>query len=254
LEVRWIDDRLDAAENARSSGELDDALTLIGAARVHDPDRPRALLLKAEVLYDSGRPDESETVLTGIADLPESLGLLGRIAEDRQDWQSAMEAYSALPEDDPVRTTALERVQIRWRLTMLPSYAQSAMASAELTRSELAVIVVSARPQLETMPGGSIPVMSDIVDHPGQREIITVVRLGLMSADQIGHLFYPDRKVETDAVRKVIRQTRALLGLDPLIWCGEPNVVGSGCTSISSPPRGGDVVSAVLDSVTGADP
>ena len=66
------------------------------------------------------------------------------------------------------------------------------MVAEDLTRGDLAVVLVSVLPRLETLPGGAVPVMSDIVDHPGQREIITVVRLGIMNADRRGHLFYPD--------------------------------------------------------------
>jgi len=89
--------------------------------------------------------------------------------------------------------------------------------------------------------------MSDIVDHPGQREIITVVRLGIMSADRREHRFFPDAPVSIETVQDAIQRTRTLLGLTAPVWCTDSDVVGSGCLSITPPPSGGAVVRAVLD-------
>ena len=80
-----------------------------------------------------------------------------------------------------------------------------------------------------------------------QREIITVVRLGIMSADRREHRFFPDAPVSMETVRDAIQRTRTLLGLTVPVWCTEPDVVGSGCLSITPPPSGGAVVRAVLD-------
>jgi len=165
-----------------------------------------------------------------------------------------MDSYSSLPDDYPDRDSALQRVQIRWRLTLLPNYARTSMATEELTRGDLAVILVSVQPRLETLPGGAVSVMSDIVDHPGQREIITVVRLGIMNADRRGRVFYPNSIADPETVRGAIQRARVQLGLPALVWCTEPDMVGSACTSITSPPNGGTVVNAVLDSTSGADP
>jgi len=99
-----------------------------------------------------------------------------------------------------------------------------------------------------------VPVMSDIVDYPGQREIIVVVRLGIMDADRRGHLFYPERPVTAETVRRATQRARILLGRPPLVWCADQDMVGSGCTSIPSPPNGGAVINAVLDSVPGEGP
>lgn len=96
--------------------------------------------------------------------------------------------------------------------------------------------------------------MSDIVDYPGQREIITVVRLGIMDADRRGHRFSPNRPVTIATVHEAIQRSRALLGRSAPVWCTGEDVVGSGCTSIPSPPSGGAVINAVLDSMSGVDP
>ena len=147
----------------------------------------------------------------------------------------------------------MKRVQTRWRLTLLPAYARTAMSSTELTRGQLAVVIASSQPRLKTLPGGSVPVMSDIVDEPGQREIITVVRLGIMRADRRGHVFRPNEIVDAETAAKAVDRARVLLGLPPCPWCPDLNVVGSDCHSISNPADGDAVVRAMLDSTTGAD-
>lgn len=245
LERRWIDDRLARAEQLAADGRTDAALDQLDRVFELAPERADARLVTAEVLYAAGQSAESLAVLDTLADEPDAVMLKARIAEDRRDWQTAMELYSSLPDDHPNKTEALDRVQILWRMTMLPPHSQAAIASTALTRGELAAALIAAEPRLEALPSGTVPVMSDIVDDPGQREIITVVRLGLMSADQREHRFWPDRPVDADTVRTVVDRARTMVGLPSLSWCGDDDVIGSGCTPMPSPPEGGAVVDAM---------
>jgi tetratricopeptide (TPR) repeat protein len=254
LERGWIDDRIARADRLVGAGEIDAALADIERALALDRERVDALLVKAEALHAGDRIDECLAVLDALGDEPKALLLRGRIAEERERWQEAMEAYSELPADHPERSQRLERAQIRWRMTMLPPYTKDAMSSAELTRGELASVLVATEPRLEALPGGSVPVMSDIVDQRGQREIITVVRLGVMTADEREHSFHPDRKVDASAARRAVDRARALVGLPAVHWCDGPDVIGSGCTPMPSPPSGGAVVDAMLEGVSGAGP
>lgn len=251
LYSRWVDERIERADQFVEDGRLSDAMDQVQAARELDPERQDASLIVAKILLANDRIPEASALLDEIPDLPEATFLQGIIAEDRQDWQSAMELYSSLPADFPDRAEGLIRAQIRWRLDLLPKYARSAMKATELTRADLAVILVSVRPQLETIPGDPVPVMSDIVDDPGQREIITVVRLGIMSADRREHRFFPQSPAALETVRDAIQRTRALLGLPTPVWCKEPDMLGSSCISITPPPSGGAVVQAVLDHASG---
>jgi len=247
LSHRWIDDRIATAVQLVDDGKPDEAMKLIDAARALDPGRQDAVLIEAEILVANGQVPEAETILSEISDFPDAAFLQGKLAEDRHDWQTAMERYSSLPAGYPGRGAALSRTKFQWRLTLLADYARSSMTARELTRGDLAVALVSVQPELETIPGDTVPVMSDIVDHPGQREIITVVRLGIMRADRREHRFFPEKPVDLSTVREAIERTRALLGLTAPVWCSETNVVGSGCISISRPPSGEAVVQAVLD-------
>jgi tetratricopeptide (TPR) repeat protein len=252
LERRWIDDRITEAERLSADGRTADALAELDRVAELAPERTDARLVEADVLYTAGRTAECLAVLETLADEPEAVALRARIAEDRRDWQTAMEFYSSLPDAHPDKRTALERVQILWRMTMLPPHSQTALASTSLTRGQLAAALVAAEPRLEALPGGDVPVMSDIVDDPGQREIITVVRLGLMAADQREHRFWPDRPVDADAVRTVVDRARVMVGLPPLTWCEGDDVVGSDCTPMTSPPTGGAVVNAILTGGSGS--
>jgi len=252
LEQQWITDRIVAADRLFEGGDHDAALAELESANALDPKRRDSILLGAKISFANGRFDEATDLLTKLPEDSDARFLEGQIAESRQNWSAAMESYSNLPEEYPERASALQRAQIQWRLTLLPAYARESMAADQVTRGDLAVVLVSIQPRLETLPGGAVPVMSDIVDHPGQREIITVVRLGIMTADRRGHLFYPKSNASIENIREAIQQSRALLGLAAPIWCSESDVVGSACTAIPSPTSGGSIVNAVLDLASGA--
>ena len=254
LERRWVDERIANAERLFEDGNSEAAMTELLAAKAIDPHRSDSALLEAKIYFSSGQLDKAEARLVDISTQPEAVLLQGQIGEERGDWQSAMEDYSSLPDGYPGRNEALKRAQTRWRMTLLPNYARAAMAADNLTRVDLAVVLVSVLPGLETMPGGAVPVMSDIVDQPGQREIITVVRLGIMTADRRGHLFYPDSEADLETVRQAVHKSRSLLGMPSPKWCTERDMLGSGCVSIPSPASGGSVANAVLDPTSGATP
>jgi len=252
LDQRWITDRVVEAQRLFEGGDHDAALAELEAANALDPQRRDSILLGAKISFANGHFDEAADLLTELPEDSDARFLEGQFAESRQNWQAAMDSYSNLPEDYPERASALQRAQIQWRLTLLPAYARESMAADQVTRGDLAVVLVSIQPRLETLPGGAVPVMSDIVDHPGQREIITVVRLGIMTADRRGHLFYPKSNASMEDIREAIERSRALVGLAAPIWCGESDVVGSACTAIPSPTSGGSIVNAVLNVASGA--
>lgn len=253
LYARWVDDRITAAESMIAEGRSEEAGTELDAALDLDAERLDAVFLIGKIHLLNGELDEAEEILAEFPDLPEAVFLRGTIAVERGDWQSAMELFSALPPSHPERATAMNHAQNQWRLTLLPGYAQAAMQSTSLTRGELAVILVSLQPRLKTLPGGDVPVMSDIVDYPSQREIITVVRLGIMQADRRGRLFLPNAPTGIQNVTDAVNRARTLLGLSPRSWCAKADMVGSDCYFIGSPPNGGSVVRAVLDTLSGAE-
>jgi tetratricopeptide (TPR) repeat protein len=249
----WVTGRIERSRDLLEQGNLEAALTTLRPAQVLDADRIDASRLEAEILVASGRLDEADEILNSMPNEPETLLLRGTIAEEKEDWQRAMDSYSDLPAGHPDRAAALERAQIRWRISVLPGYARRSLTAAELTRADLAVVLVSVLPRLETLPGGDVPVISDIVDHPGQREIVTAVRLGIMTADRRAHRFYPDRPVDADAVRESIERSCDLLGLPTPTWC-PASTTSPTCISIPSPPSGEAVVSTTLTQASGGGP
>ncbi len=154
-----------------------------------------------------------------------------------------MALYDSLPADHPERQGALRRAKRQWRLSHLPPCARTALSSPELTRSQLAILLVALAPQLESIGGSASPVLSDIVDLPCSRNIITAVRLDLLSSDSLEHRFFPNRTARGAEVRDAVDGLCHLLGLQAPVWCEEP---GSGCTVLSEPVSGEQFTDAVM--------
>lgn len=243
LRQRFVDQRV--AEGARQleAGDAGTALELAERALVLEPGEHAAALLKARSLLALGRDADAEAALTLLGADPNGLLLSGRIAEQRQDWEAAMTLYDSLPADHPERQDALRRVKRQWRLSHLPPCARTALSSPGLTRSQVAILLVTLATQLETIGSSAPPVLSDIVDLPCSRHIITAVRLGLLSSDPLEHRFFPNRKAGGDEVRDAVDGLCHLLGLRAPVWCEEP---GPGCTLLSEPLSGEQLADAVM--------
>jgi hypothetical protein len=251
LYARWVDDRLIDAGDRLAGGSFEGALELTRRARELDPDRQDARLLEARALLALDRTDEAEPILTGMTDEPEALQLAAGIAEQRGDLLLALDRYTALPDDWRGRDQSIQRVKRRWRRTVLPPYVQQALASDELSRGQLAAALVALVPQLTPLEGGSVPLLTDIVDEPMQRDIITVVRLGLLDPDPLEPRFHPERTASVDEIRDAITGAAHLLGWEEPVWC-ESGVVASGCIELSS-PVGGDAIEAAVERLAGGE-
>jgi tetratricopeptide (TPR) repeat protein len=244
LNQRWIEDRVTAAGQLFESGQAASALETLEPALALEPDHRDAILLKAKGLITEGEMDLAETTLIRLPQDPDALLLSGEIAESRGDWQIAMGLYTAMPEDHPERAFALNRAQLRWRISMMPPYVHGAMTAHELDRAGLATILVSLAPQLETIGGGEVPVMTDIVASEAQREILTAVRLGLLHADPIDHLFHPQQPVAASETRRAIDELCTLLVLDHPRWCSSS--VEGRCIDLDQPVDGARVTGLVI--------
>jgi len=244
LDQRWLEDRVTAARELLESGQAASAVETLAPALEIEPNHREAVLLKARALIAEGEVDLAETTLIRLPQDPDALLLSGKIAESRGDWQIAMSLYSAMPEDHPERALSLNRAQLRWRISMMPPYVRDAMTTQELDREGLATILVSLVPQLETIGGGEVPVMTDIVDSEAQREILTAVRLGLLHADPVDHLFHPKKPVAASATRGAIDELCTLLVLDHPPWCSSS--VEGRCIDLDQPVDGARVTGLVI--------
>ncbi len=274
LHQRWVDDRVSSARSLYEAEQPTGALDTLAPALALEPDNHPAVLLQARILIALDEPDRAEAALASLPRDDDVVRLSGNIAESRGDlnaalriyaslpndpeatmlaigiaeaqgeWSTAMNLWSALPEDMPEKATGLSKAKLRWRLSVMPDYVHEALDSTNLNRAGLAVILVSLAPQLETQPGGAVPLLSDIMDLPSQREILTAVRLGLIDSDQLDHRFNPDRPVAAGEVHSAIDRMSGLLTLDRPHWC--TNGDDSPCTSLDPPISGQRVAGIVI--------
>ena len=275
LHQRWVDDRVSSSRHLYETEQPTDALETLTPALALEPNNQPAVLLQARIFIALGEPDRAEAALASLPRDNDVVRLSGNIAESRGDlnaalriyaslpddpeatmlaigiaetqgeWSTAMNLWSALPEDMPERAPGLSRAKLQWRLSVMPDYVHEAVRSTDLDRAGLAVILVSLAPKLETLTGGQVPLLSDIMDLPSQREILTAVRLGLIDSDQLDHRFNPDRTVSAGKVRTAIDRLSGLLALDRPLWC--TNGDNSPCTSLDPPISGARVAGIVID-------
>jgi hypothetical protein len=269
-----VDDRVSSAQHLYEAEQPTGAMETLAPALALEPNNHPAVLLQARIFIALDDPDRAEAALASLPRDDDVVRLSGNIAESRGDlnaalriyaslpedpeammlaigiaetlgeWSTAMNLWSALPEDMPEKTPGLNRAKLQWRLSVMPEYVHEAVGSTPLDRAGLAVILVSLAPQLETLPGGAVPLLSDIMDLPSQREILTVVRLGLIDSDQLDHRFNPDRAVTAGEVRTAIDRLSGLLALDHPHWC--TNGDNSPCTSLDPPISGQRVAGIVI--------
>jgi hypothetical protein len=279
LRQRWIGDRIESAREVFEAEDPEAALEALEPALALDPENKDAALLKARAYIALDQLDRAEAVISGlprepevvrlagniaeargdfsaamriyssIPDDPESVLLAVAIAEDQGDWDTAMNLYASLPDERPEKDPGLRRAKLRWRVSVMPEYVQEAVSSPVLNRSQLAVVVVTLVPRVETLPGGQVPLLSDVMTLPSQNEILTAARLGLIESDQFLHRFHPERTVTASEVRHTVDSLAQLLELQSPLWCtGEESE--EPCAAVLEPVSGEAVASIVIEVVS----
>lgn len=251
LEQRWVEAPLEQARRSLAEGAAARSLDELRSALALEPQNHDLVLTECRALIELDRLQDAEQALAKLKDDPAAVMLGGEVAEKQGRWATAMERYELLPEGTPGRAEALERARLQWRLSTLPRYAQAALASPEMTRAQLAALLVNLVPTVETLPGGRVPLLSDIVDTPCQREILACVRLGLIDVDELEHRFDPERPVSPEEVQAAVERLASLLGVQAPRWCDPSSVVSSTCAAVASPVTGEEVSDVVLQVVRG---
>jgi tetratricopeptide (TPR) repeat protein len=279
LHQRYVGDRVDSARELYETEDPEAALEAIQPALELDPDNRDAVLMKARALIALDQPDRAEVALSGLPRDPEIVRLSGSIAEARgdlsaamriysslpddpdamllavaiaesqDDWLTAMNLYTSLPDERPEKDPGLRRAKLRWRLSVMPEYVQEAVDSQELERAQLAVVVVSLAPKVETLAGGQVPLLSDVMTLPSQNEILTATRLGLIESDQFLNRFHPERPVTAAEVRFAVDNLARLLELERPHWCLD-EADDQPCAAIAEPISGEVVAAIVIEVVT----
>ena len=244
LENRWVVHRLKTARAALEHGDLETAARLSSGVLALEPGSSAAHLLEARVLLEKGKIDEAQSILSSLGNEPEALLLRGRIAERKGDWSTAMQLYEDLPAGSTRRAELLSRARAHWRIANLPRYVNEALESAQLTRAQLAVLLVDLAPQVEAFATARVPLLSDIVGLPEQREILTAVGAGLLQADTLEHQFFPARQVDPKVAERAINKLYLLLGRSTPNWC-RPEESPAGCLQLVQ-PLGGDQIARIL--------
>jgi hypothetical protein len=248
-----VDDRFSSARKHLAEGDAGLALDLANRGLELDGLNRDGLMIRARALVKLEKFDEANAVLANLGNDPEALMLAGRAAEMTGDLVTAMDRYGAAPPNTPGRDVSLRRAQMKWRLSVLPTYVQQALESDQVTRSDLAVLLVNLVPQLEALGGGTVPLLSDILDLPSHREIVTAARLELLTVDRLEHRFNPDRVVDITEFQAAINRLSQLTKLPRPSWCDPSNVVSS-CVELVMPISGRETAEMVMNMVHGEGP
>jgi tetratricopeptide (TPR) repeat protein len=278
LRRRWVDERVEAANNLFASGDPRASLTTLEPALALDPNNRDAILLQARSLIAIDSLDTAEAVLAGLPrdrdvvllsgsiaesrgdaaaairiysslpDDPEATLMAITLAEEEESWQTAMELFSSLPDDHPEKASGLRAAKLRWRVSVMPDYVREALSASDMNRSDLAVVLVTLAPVVETLPSKQVPLLSDIVDMPSQREIITAARLGLIDIDRLEHRFQPLRQVTDEEVRSAVTVLGRLLEIPAPPWCDENSA--EPCVSFTPPIAGNQVADVIIGMVS----
>ncbi len=254
LRRQWVDAPVEQARRSLAEGAPQRALEELQPALALAPDDHGLILVQARAMMEIGRLQEAEDLVAPLLDDPAALMLAAEVAEKAGHLLVAMERYERVPDGTEGRDEGLERVRLRWRLSSLPRYAQTALTSPDLTRAQLATLLVNLAPSLETIPGGRVPLLSDIVDTPCQREILASVRLGLIDVDELEHRFDPQRPVGPAELRIAVDRLASLLGVDPPEFCDPAVVISSRCTEVASPVTGQTASDVILATVRRVGP
>lgn len=252
LEDRWIGQRLATGREALSAGDDAHARALAAEVLKVEPDSREAHLLDAKALMAAGSLDQAKQELDSLGKDPEAIVLRGRIAELKDDWTAAMSLYESLPPLDPKRAALLSRARRRWRLANMAPYVQEAIDSPALTRAQLAVLLVALAPQVESTSASASPLLTDIVELPGHREIVVAVRAGLIDTDEIEHRFFPNREADAATARSAIDRLCKILGDTVPAWCTNSDSA-PGCVRLSEPVTGRQVADLLLHIVEGGN-
>jgi tetratricopeptide (TPR) repeat protein len=274
----YVGNRIDSARELYEKEYPEAALEALEPALALDPDNRGAVLLKARAFIALDQPDRAEAVLSGLPRDPEVVRLSGNIAEARGDlsaamriysslpddpdsvllavaiaeaegeWGTAMNLYASLPDERPEKAPGLRRAKLRWRVSVMPEYVQEAVSAPELDRSQLAVVVVTLAPRVETMPGGQVPLLSDVMTLSSQDEILTAARLGLIESDQFLHRFHPHRPATAAEVRHAVDSLAQLFEVQSPRWCTDEGD-DQPCAAVVEPVSGEAVATIVIEVV-----
>ena len=240
LERRYVDAVLRSAGDSLQEGRAAEAAEQATAALELVPGAIAVRVVAVRASLDAGAAARAAGLVGALPDTAEGLELKGRVAAALGQPELAIALLERLPAGYPNRCALLAagRAALR-RATAPPSFA-AAQDSSALRRGQLAVILAWEVPGLEGRAAGPVPVFEDIVDIAERREVVTVVRAGLMTGDPIARRFFPGRSVTAKELETTLDRVAAVLQRAPLGWCRDD--AAEGCTRITEPVDGPSAV------------
>lgn len=247
LESLVIGGKAAEARAALQAGDAARAITIASDALSLVPGAVSLLEVLVSAHLAEGNLPAAARLVPSLPDDAEGLALKGKVAVAGQQWDVAAEMFARLPADYPGRCALLADARRRGRLAQAPPYVQKALSSESLTRAELAALVVWEAPAVVEGARGAVSVFEDIVNLSERRDVVTVVRAGVMDGDSVIRRFYPHRRVRSRDLVEVAERLAMVVGRSRPEWCGETR--SSGCVEAPGEVVTGSVASALLRQV-----
>lgn len=247
LESLVIGGKAAEARAALKAGDAARAITVAGDALALVPGAVSLLEVLVSAHLAEGNVPAAARLVPSLPDDAEGLALKGQVAMAGQQWDVAAEMFARLPADYPGRCSLLVDARRRARLAQAPPYVQKALSSENLTRAELAALVVWEAPTVVEGARGAVSVFEDIVNLGERRDVVTVVRAGVMDGDSVIRRFFPHRRVRARELVEVAERLAMVVGRPRPEWCGETR--RSGCVEAPGEVVTGSVASALLRQV-----
>lgn len=252
LESLVIGGALSLARAALIGGDPGQAIALATDALDHVPGAVSLLEVLVRGYLLEGNVHAAARLVPALPDDGEGLELKGRVAAAGGQWDVAADLFGRLPAGYPDRCALLQDARRRGRLAQAPPYVQRALASMNLSRAELAALVVWEVPALAERVRGTVTVFEDIVNLAERRDVVTVVRAGVMDGDTVTRKFSPQRRVRSSDLFEVAERLAAVMGRPRPAWCGEEG--RDSCLELPGVAVTGAVAAALLrQSVVGGE-
>ena len=218
LRFRTVEQVIEAARSAASSGRLDDARTAYQRATELSPDSSFLYRELATVERRQGNVDRAiehfnKTIELDPSDTTALIAMADMLAE-RSDYQGADAAYrkAAAIEPSPELTAKMAALAVRLRESRFPDEFKAIPAAGEMTRGDLAALIgVRLERLLAAAPQQQV-VITDTTGHWANAWITQVARAGVMDPFE-NHTFQPRLAIRrgdlATAVRRIVTMIAA---------------------------------------------
>lgn len=237
LEERFASEEEKAAAALFARGEAAEAFSRAKSLLARVPERRSLRELAVRAALAAGQVDEAKLLVLPLPEDGPGLELKAQVAAAEGKWEVAVALLRKLPATHPGRCQALRRAEEKARWQSAPEAARKALASARVSRAQLASLLVFYFPQVAQKAGGPVPLFEDVVGIPEQAEVITVVRAGLLPGDPLTRRFAPTRPVTARELSAVAAQLLALLGVPGLELC-QAGATANGCLALPPAEKG----------------